>query len=97
MELKFHYVYILNNDNGNVLYIGSTEDLRKRIYFHKRRLIPGFTKKYNVHRLVYYEVQASLEAAENRESQLKAKTRAKKKILVESMNPSWADLSTQLT
>ena len=88
MNTQQFYVYMLNNDKGNVLYIGSTEDLRKRVYFHKRRLIPGFTKKYNVHRLVYYETHSSLEAAEVREKQLKGKTRAKKNILVESINPS---------
>jgi hypothetical protein len=49
------YVYILTNDRGNVLYIGSTEDLQRRMYFHKGRLIAGFTKEYNVHRLVYFE------------------------------------------
>jgi putative endonuclease len=90
------YVYILTNDRGNVLYIGSTEDLQRRMYFHKRRLIAGFTKKYNVHRLVYFETMVSLEAAEAREKQLKGKTRAKKNALVESKNPSWSDLSSQI-
>ena len=87
---------MLTNDRGNVLYIGSTEDLRRRMYFHKRRLIAGFTKKYNVHRLVYFETISSLEAAEVREKQLKGKTRAKKSALVESKNPSWSDLSSQI-
>lgn len=90
------YVYMLTNDRGNVLYTGFTQDLRQRIYFHKRRLIPGFTSKYKVHRLVYYEVHPTLEAAETREKQLKGKTRAKKNALVESVNPSWSDLSSEI-
>ena len=58
------YVYMLTNDRGNVLYTGSTQDLRRRVYFHKRRLILGVTSKYNVHRLVYYETHPTFEAAE---------------------------------
>ena len=92
-----YYVYILINDRGNVIYIGITEDLKKRIYFHKRRLIPGFTKKYNVHKLVYYEVYSSLEEAEKRENELKGKTRIKKNVIVESKNRSWRDLSSEIT
>jgi putative endonuclease len=92
-----YYVYILVNDRGNVIYIGIAEDLKKRIYFHKQRLIPGFTKKYNVHKLVYYEIYSSLEEAERREKQLKGKTRAKKNVLVESKNPSWRDISSEIT
>ena len=88
---------MLTNDKGNVLYIGSTEDLKKRIYFHKHGLIPGFTKKYNVHRLVYYEIHSSLESAEKREKQLKGRTRAKKNALVELQNPTWRDLSSKIT
>jgi hypothetical protein len=56
MLMRCAYVYMLTNERGNVLYTGSTEDLKGRLYFHKSRLIPGFTRKYNVHRLVYYEV-----------------------------------------
>ena len=97
MHTKKYYVYMLTNDKGNVLYIGSTEDLKKRVYFHKRGLIPGFTKKYNVHRLVYYEIYSSLEEAEKREKQLKGKTRAKKNAIVESINPSWRDLSSEVS
>ena len=96
MHTDKYYVYMLTNDKGNVLYIGFTEDLKKRIYFHEHRLIPGFTKKYNVHRLVYYETHSSLEDGEKREKQLKGKTRAKKNALVESMNPSWRDLSSEI-
>lgn len=92
-----YYVYILTNDRGNVIYIGISEDLKKRIYFHKQRLIAGFTKKYNVHKLVYYEVYFSLEEAQKREKQLKGKTRVKKNTLVESNNPSWRDLSSEIS
>jgi putative endonuclease len=78
------------------MYIGLTEDLKKRVYFHKQRLIPGFTNKYNVHKLVYYEAYCSLEEAERREKQLKGKIRAKKNALVESKNPTWRDLTTEI-
>jgi putative endonuclease len=91
------FVYILTNDKGNVLYIGCTENLKKRIYHHKHRLISGFTKKYNLHRLVYFEVLPNIEAARVRERQLKGKTRAKKIALIESVNPSWRDLSSELS
>lgn len=92
----FSYVYMLTNERKNVLYLGSTLDLKRRMYFHKRRLVSGFTKKYNVDCLVYYETHPCLESAESREKQLKGKTRAKKNALVESMNPSWSDLSSQM-
>ena len=85
-------VYILTNRNGNVLYIGSTDDLRKRVYFHKKKLIPGFTKKYNVDKLVYYEVLVDSEAAFTREKQLKGNRRERKDRLVESFNPARIDL-----
>ncbi len=96
-EPKSAYVYVLTNDRSNVLYVGATGNLKKRVYHHKQRLVPGFTKKYNVHRLVYYESHENMDAARAREKQLKGKTRAKKNILVESTNPSWNDLSSQLS
>ena len=88
-------VYVLTNDRGNVLYVGATDNLKKRLYHHKHGLIPGFTKRYNVHRLVYYESHPTIDAARAREKQLKGKTRAKKNALVESTNPFWNDLSSQ--
>ena len=91
------YVYVLTNDRGNVLYIGATDNLKKRVYHHRHRLVPGFTKKYNVHRLVYYESHPTMDAARDGEKQLKGKTRARKNALVESTNPSWNDLSSQLS
>jgi putative endonuclease len=93
---KSAYVYVLTNDRGNVLYVGATDNLRKRLNHHKHRLVPGFTKKYNVHRLVYYELHDSMDAARIGEKQLKGKTRAKKDAIVESMNPSRNDLSSQI-
>lgn len=92
---KRAYVYMLTNYWGNVLYIGSTEDLKTRIYQHKKRLIPGFTQKYNVYKLVYFEEHSSEESAITREKQLKGKTRAKKNAVVESINPEWNDLSSK--
>lgn len=90
------YVYMLTNYWGNVLYIGSTEDLRTRLSQHKKGLIPGFTQKYNVKKLVYFEGHPHLESALVREKQLKGKTRAKKNAIVEAMNPKWDDLSSEV-
>lgn len=90
------YVYFLTNDRCNVLYIGSTSELKKRLCHHKNRLIAGFTRKYNIHRLVYFEEHSSIEAATDRERYLKGKSRAKKNAIVEAVNPRWCDLSSQL-
>ncbi len=79
-----------------MLYIGSTEDLKTRLNQHKKRLIPGFTEKYRVDRLVYFEGHSSIESAELREKQLKGKSRAKKNAIVESANPEWKDLSSKV-
>ena len=78
------------------MYIGSTEDLKSRLCQHKKRLIPGFTQKYNVDKLVYFEEHPSVESAETREKQLKGKGRTKKNRLVESANPQWNDLSSKV-
>lgn len=90
------YVYILCNKHRNVVYVGCTDDLKKRIYFHRKRLISGFTKKYNVDRLIYFEEHASLDEALKREAQVKKYRREKKNQLVQKMNPAWADLYEQL-
>ena len=90
------YVYILTNDRQNVLYTGSTSDLRKRIYHHKHRLVPGFTKKYNVHRLIYFEVHSDMTAARLRERQLKGLSRAKKNALIAGVNCERRDLTDEL-
>ena len=78
------------------MYIGVTNDLLRRIYEHKNELIDGFTKKYHVHKLVYYEEYASVLSAIEREKQLKGFLRIKKNELVENLNPLWEDLSEKL-
>ena len=87
------YVYILTNRYHNVMYIGVTNDLRRRLYEHKNEMISGFTRKYHVHKLVYYEETGDVSVALQREKQLKGLTRSKKNALVESMNQDWDDLS----
>ena len=87
---------MLTNDRGNVLYIGSTENLTERLVFHKKRLLPGFTKKYNVTKLVYFEELPSLDDALLREKYLKSRTRAKKDKLIASINPSFTDLALDI-
>ena len=90
------FVYMLTSNRGNVLYTGCTANLKERLYFHKRGLIPGFTRKYNVHRLVYFERHPDIVAARQRERELKGKSRAKKELLIRSVNPSFSELSPEL-
>lgn len=85
-------IYILTNRHNNVLYVGSSTDLKKRVYLHRNGLIPGFTKKYNVSKLVYFEFLPDETAAHSREKQIKAGSRAKKIALVTASNDSWQDL-----
>ena len=87
------YVYLLANNYGNVLYTGVTSNLLRRIYEHKNKMVPGFTQKYNVDRLVYFEVCLDIMVAIAREKQIKGWLRAKKVALIESLNPEWKDLS----
>ena len=75
------------------MYIGVTNDLQRRVYEHRQELVEGFTKKYHVHKLVYYEQTGDVKAALAREKQLKGWRREKKEALVETMNPDWNDLS----
>jgi len=91
-----YYVYIMTNPTRTVLYTGVTNDLRKRIYQHKEKLVPGFTESYNVNRLVFYEVTPDVRSAIEREKQIKGGSRAKKIALVESMNSGWSDLYDSL-
>ena len=90
-----YYIYILTNKNDEVMYIGVTGDLRRRLYEHKNQLVDGFTKKYNVHKLVYYEIFNDPAKAIKREKQLKKWVRNKKNTLVETMNPTWKDLTEE--
>ena len=78
------------------MYVGSSDDLKTRLQQHKARLIPGFTEKYRVSKLVYFEEHPDEIAALMREKQIKGKTRAKKNAIVESKNPDWKDLSSQI-
>jgi putative endonuclease len=95
--MKQYYVYILASRRNGTLYIGVTSDLLKRIYEHKQNLIDGFTKKYSVHALVYYEAHNNIEEAITREKQIKKWERAWKMRLIEEMNPEWDDLYDQIS
>ena len=88
-----YYVYILTNTYNTVLYIGVTNNLERRLYEHKNKLVDGFTKKYNLHKLVYFDTTTDVRSAIEREKQLKGWARAKKNALIESINPDWTDLS----
>jgi putative endonuclease len=90
--MKKFCVYILCNKRNGTLYTGVTSDIVKRVYEHKHGLVEGFTKKYNVHRLVCYEIHESAESAIVREKQLKKWKRAWKLELIEKENPQWIDL-----
>jgi putative endonuclease len=85
-------VYILASRRNGTLYTGLTSDLPQRVSLHKQDLIEGFTKKYRVHQLVYYEMHGSMDAAIRREKQIKEWRRLWKIRLIESMNPEWIDL-----
>ena len=88
-----YYVYMLTNWNSKVLYTGVTNDLKRRLYEHKHKLANGFTKKYHVFKLVYFESTSDVSPAIAREKQIKGWTRQKKNALVEAVNPAWKDLS----
>ena len=88
-----YFVYILSNWDDSVLYIGVTSNLTRRLYEHRNGLVEGFTKKYNVYKLVYYELTNDVYSAISREKQLKKWSRCKKNTLVSTMNPKWKDLS----
>src|SRR5690242_7352037 len=96
MKIFGGYIYILTNLTNNVLYVGVTEDLIKRIYQHKQKLIEGFSKKYNVTKLVYFERFKTIFDAIAREKQIKAGSRKKKIALVNSLNPDWKDLYSSI-
>jgi len=89
---KQYFVYIMTNSHNKVLYTGITNNLKKRVYEHKEKLISGFTKKYNVSKLVYYGTYQDPENAILREKQIKAGSRQKKIDLVNSVNGEWLDL-----
>jgi putative endonuclease len=86
----------MTNKGNNVLYTGVTSDLVKRVGAHKEKLIPGFTKKYNIEKLVYYETYSDIKSAIQREKQIKAGCRAKKLKLIESINKEYEDLYPEI-
>ena len=90
--MKQYYVYIMTN-RSRTLYTGATNNLERRVYEHKHKLVKGFTEKYNITQLVYYEATGDIRAAIAREKQIKGWLRAKKITLIESLNPEWKDLS----
>jgi putative endonuclease len=90
--MTHYYVYIMTNRSGT-LYVGMTNDIRRRVWQHKHKLIQGFTKRYNITRLVYYEETPDVASAIAREKQIKGWLRKKKTALIESCNPDWKDLS----
>ncbi len=92
---KQYYIYIMINKLNRVLYTGLTSNLEKRVYEHKSKLIEGFTKKYNVDKLVYYEEFDDINEAIAREKQIKSGSRQKKIDLITKMNPVWKDLSKE--
>lgn len=88
-----YYVYVMTNWSEKVMYVGVTNDVVRRVYEHKNGKYDGFTRKYNVGKLVYFEECEDIEAAIRREKQIKGWSRSKKNRLVDMMNPGWRDLS----
>jgi putative endonuclease len=88
-----YFVYLLTNWNHRVMYVGVTNDLERRVFEHKHKLLKGFTEKYNVNQLVYFEETSDIGAALAREKEIKKWRREKKNRLVSGVNPSWEDLS----
>lgn len=93
MHGRSYYVYLLTNWNNKVLYVGVTNNLARRVFEHKSKVTKGFTQKYNLHKLVYFEETTDVAAAITREKEIKKWRREKKNNLVSSINPEWRDLS----
>ncbi|MCW8805378.1 MAG: GIY-YIG nuclease family protein [Ignavibacteriaceae bacterium] len=91
-----YFVYLMTNQNNKVIYTGVTNDLKRRVYEHKEKLIDGFTKKYNVNKLVYFELTSDINSAIQREKQIKAGSRQKKIDLINSLNSGWKDLYDEI-
>lgn len=91
-----YYVYIMTNSNNTVLYTGITNDLRKRVFEHKEKLVEGFTKKYNITKLIYYEIFRDSYSAISREKKIKGGSRQRKLDLIDSFNPKWEDLYSKI-
>ena len=88
-----YYVYILTNKYNTVVYTGVTNNLERRLYEHRSHLVDGFTKRYNLNKLVYFETTSDVDSAIEREKQIKGWKRDRKNALIESVNPQWNDLS----
>jgi putative endonuclease len=93
--MKNYYIYIITNYNNTVLYTGVTNNLERRIQEHKNKIILGFSSKYNLNKIVYYEQFSDIEDAISREKQIKGGSREKKIVLINNMNPEWKDLSVE--
>jgi putative endonuclease len=93
---KQYYIYMLTNKYLNVLYTGVTNNIISRVYQHKNKLMKGFTQKYNIDRLVYFEVYSEINHAIEREKKIKGWSRKKKSVLVETTNPTWKDLYEEI-
>ncbi|OGD69386.1 hypothetical protein A3I18_02405 [Candidatus Campbellbacteria bacterium RIFCSPLOWO2_02_FULL_35_11] len=96
MKEKTAYVYIMSSKKNGTIYTGVTSNLEKRVYEHKNNVVKGFTQKYNVHILVYYEFGENILSAIEREKQIKGGSRKNKIKLIEKDNPEWRDLSDDL-
>lgn len=96
INMKSYYVYILTNKNHTVLYVGFTNDTARRTEEHKRKIYEGFTKFYNVNKLIYFEEYFSIAEAKKREIQIKKWNRQWKENLINKINPDWKDLSEDL-
>ena len=94
--MKTYYVYILASKRNGTLYIGVTNDLKRRVYEHKSGIVEGFTKKYKIHNLVFYQETNDVREAIQREKQIKAWQRKWKLDLIEQYNPEWRDLYNEL-
>lgn len=92
MKLHIYYIYILTNKTNSVVYIGVTNDFVRRCHEHKMKLIKGFTEKYNVDKLIFYEIFDDINFAIAREKQLKGYSRAKKDLLIDKVNPKREEL-----
>ena len=88
-----YYIYILARKRNGTLYIGMTNNLQKRLYEHKNKIVPGFSQKYNIDKLVYFEITSDVKSAIAREKQLKKWNRKWKLELIDKSNPQWNDLS----
>ena len=95
MERQY-YVYLMTNFTNSVIYTGVTGDLKRRVYEHREKLVPGFTRKYEVWKLVYFEATEDRTVAIEREKQIKGGSRRKKEALIKSANPLWRDLYNEI-